>query len=253
MEFLQGSLSARYSEELGGQLRSADPLDRLREYTVDPCEDPFKVKGNFILKAYDWPEIVNRLDEEEKAYRSWKGQEAQLKILMNSKPERPVWLYPEPKVQPFYRSLRKELTIAVERAEWPESDQLFWEIRQYAKRSSRSPLPGGPLELQKKGNYNELLDLCLKDPRELPVLLPEDQKVDVRLYNRSIVRYMIKFFAVADEIDEVPIWGNSFLAQQHRKSLGFPDEKFDQCRHSPANKYYGIYSLGFIKRGKFRY
>ncbi|CAD6589858.1 MAG: hypothetical protein ASARMPRED_004291 [Alectoria sarmentosa] len=196
MEFLQDSLSARYSEELGGQLRTADPLDRLREYTVDPCEDPFKVNGNFIFKAYDWPEIVNRLDEEEKAYRSWKEQQAQLKILMNSKAERP-----------------------------------------------------------KKGNYNELLDLCLKDLKELPVLLPEDQKADadVCLYNRSIVRYLIKFFAVADEIDEVPIWGNSFLAQKHRKSLGFADQKFDQCRHSPANKDYGIYSLGFIKRGNFRY
>ncbi|CAF9936713.1 MAG: hypothetical protein ALECFALPRED_006957 [Alectoria fallacina] len=149
-----------------------------------------KVKSVFVFKAYDWPEIVNRLDDEEKAYISWEEQEAQLKILMNSKSERP-------------------------------------EIRQYAKRSSQSPLPGRPLELQKKGEYNELLDLCLEDPKELLALLPEDQKVDVRLDNRSIVRYTIKFFAVADEIDEKPIWGNSFLAQQHRKSLGFPDEKFD--------------------------
>lgn len=253
MEFLQDSLSVRYPEELGGQPQSADPLDRLREYTVDPCEDLLKVKGDFVFKAYDWPEIVNRIDDEEKAYRSWKEQEAQLRILMSSKPERPIWLYPEPKAQPFYRSIWKELIIAGERAEWPKFDQLLWEIRRYAKRSSQSLLPGGPLELQKKGNYNELLDLCLKDLKELPVLLPEDQKVNVRLYNRSIVRYMNKFFVVADEIDEKPIWGNSFLAQQHRKSLGFPDEEFNQCRNSPANKDDGDYFLEVIKGGKFCY
>lgn len=84
-----------------------------------------KVKSVFVFKAYDWPEIVNRLDDEEKAYISWEEQEAQLKILMNSKSERPVWPYPEPKRQSFCQSIRKVVIKAGKRAEWPKFDQLL--------------------------------------------------------------------------------------------------------------------------------
>ena len=237
MNFSQVSLSKEHQEELGVQPQSTDTINRLREYVVDACEDLLKVQGRFSFKAYDWLEIVKRLDDEERAYRVWREEQAQLEILMNSKPERPVWLYPKPRAQPFYRTLRKQLIIAMRRTfESASVEQVFWEIRQYVKRSSRSPLPGGPLKLQKKGHYDQLLDMCLDDLKDLPEMLSEDQKADMRRYNRSIIRYMTKFFVVADEIDGKVIWANGYLAQQHMKRLGFPEEYPDKSRNSPADR-----------------
>ncbi len=210
-------------------------MDRLREYVVDPCEDLLQVKGNFLFKAYDWLEIVNLLDAEETAYRLWKGEQAQLEILLNSKPERPVWLYLEPSAQPVYRPIRKALIIAMKRTfVCTDVEQRLWQIRQYVKRSFHTPLPGGPLELQKRGNYDELQDLCRKDLNSLRTLLPEDQKVDRHRYAESISDYMTKYFFLIDEDDGKPIWGDELIARRHRESLGFPEEKVDKCRNSPA-------------------
>ena len=115
-------------------------------------------------------------------------------------------------------------------------EQVFWEIRQYVKRKPLSPLPGDPLELQKKGHYDQLLDMCLDDIRDLPKMLSEDKKGKVRRYNRSIGRYMKKFFVVANETKGKAIWANGFFAQQHTKRLGFPKEYPSKCRNSPANR-----------------
>ena len=221
----------------GGQPKSVDQLSRLREYMVDSCEDLLQVKGNFQFKAYEWPEILDLLDDEERAHRSWKEEQAQLHILMNSKPERPVWLYQAPRAQPFYRSIRKELIIAMERTFMSvDVEQILWAIRQYVKRSSQTPLPGGPLELQKKGHYDRLLDMCRGDIRDLPYILPEDHKVNLDRYVESIGQYMNKFFEIVDEIDEKPVWANGLLAQKHLKALGFPEGKNDKCRNSPENR-----------------
>lgn len=237
MDSPQASLFNDHPEEPGAQHQSTDYIDRLREYVVPACEALLRVQGHFLFKSYEWPEIVKRLDNEERAYGVWREEQAQLEILMNSKPERPVWLYPESRAQPFHRSLRKELIIAMRRTfESVRVEQGFWEIRQYVERSSRPPLPGGPLELQMKGRYDQLLDMCLDDIRDLPKMLSEDQKVGLRRYNESIGQFMRNFFVVANEIDGKAIWANGFFAQQHMERLGLPKEHFDKCRNSPENR-----------------
>ena len=129
----------------------------------------------------------------------------------------------------------QELIIATGRAlDSPLYDLTLWEIRQMVKSSTQSPVPGGPRELQQRGNYDELRDLCLKDIEDLPRILPADQRADQRLYNRAIFRYMIKYFCVADEEDGNAIWLETFFAQQHRLRLGFPAEYYDKCPFSPV-------------------
>ena len=223
--------------EVNSQLPNADPMDRLREYMAESCDDLLRVKGNFYFKAYRWPEVVDLLDEQERAYKSWRTDQETMRILSNSLPERPLWLYPPPKPHPVYRSIRKELIVATSRA-WDsvKYDLTLWEIRQLVKKSTESPVPGGPRELQQRANYDELRDLCLQDIADLPRILPADQRVDERLYNQAIVRYMIKYWCVADEEDGKAIWGMTYLAQKHRRQLGFPDEYYDKCRFSPENR-----------------
>ena len=235
---LQEPMSDSDINEVTSQLPKADPMDRLREYMAESCDDLFRVKGNFRFKAYRWPEIVNLLDEQERAYRSWREDQERLRILSNSLPERPLWLYPPPKPHPVYRSIRKELIVATSRA-WGsvKYDLTFWEIRQLVKKSTESSVPGGPRGLQQRANYDELRDLCLQDIADLPNILPADQRADERLYNRAIVRYMIKYWCVTDEEDDgKAIWGMTCLAQRHRRQLGFPDEYYDKCRFSPENR-----------------
>ena len=216
----------------------ADPMNRLREYIADTCDHLMRLEGGFQFKKYVWPEVVHLLDKQEKAYNLWKEDQAQLQILAKSRPEPPLWLHSPPKSQPVYRSIRKELINATHKA-WETSDYelTLWEIRQLVQSSALSPVPGGPRELQQRANYDELLDLCLQDIRDLPKILTADQRPDERLYNRAIVRYMIRYFLVYDEEDDgSAIWGHNYIAQRHRRQLGFPNEYFTKCRDSPAKR-----------------
>ena len=231
-------MSYNFDDKAKGQLSFADPMNRLREYMAESCDDLMRLEGSFQFKKYSWPEVVDLLDKQEKAYKLWKEDQAQLQILAKSLPEPPLWLHSPPKTQPVYRSIRKELINATYKAwDTPDYELTLWEIRQLVKSSAPSPVPGGPRELQQRANYDELLDLCLQDMRDLPEILSADQRADERLYNRAIVRYMIRYFLVYNEEDDgSAIWGQNYVAQRHRRQLGFANEYFDKCRNSPAKR-----------------
>ena len=62
-------MSNSHTTTVDDRLLSIDPMDRLREYMSETCERVMCVEGNFQFKSYRWPEVVNLLDEQEKAYR----------------------------------------------------------------------------------------------------------------------------------------------------------------------------------------
>ena len=92
------------------------------------------------------------------------------------------------------------------------------------KRSISSPLPGGPLELQRAGRYDELLQLCLRDNENLrsnaSVVYPQLPEGDADHYLKSIFRYMRRYFEHGGEIENMGLIQND-TALRHRKALGF--------------------------------
>lgn len=138
---------------------SSSNRDRLSEYFVDACEDlliAFKGKTSFQFRSYEWVDITRLLDEEELEYSRWRNQLAQDVSAVFRNIQRSRWLYEKRKSHPGYQSIRKELLKIIRSekdGENTDTEQVFWEIRQYVYRSmkGRDPIPGGPLELQRGG------------------------------------------------------------------------------------------------------
>ena len=103
-------------------------------------------------------------------------------------------------------------------------DHKFWELRQYVKRSISSPLPGGPLELQRAGRYDELLQLCLRDDENLrynaSVVYSQLPEADAAHHLKSIFRYIWRYFELSGGIENRELVQND-TALRHRKALGF--------------------------------
>ena len=193
-------------------------IDRLGEYAVDACEDLFHVDGQSWLDAYNPQTIAYLLENEARFKSEWEQQleeyyaardDRDIPVVLrnNSKPQLPEWLYPQMGQEAAYRSIRKNLMIAMnKRGDEAEVEQIFWEMRQYLKLSKQAPVEGGPLELQKKGRYDDLLELCQNDMNSLPAILPEDQKADSWWYSRVIFRFRKKYFVEGDTlVDGKPI------------------------------------------------
>ena len=107
------------------------------------------------------------------------------------------------------------------------------------------------MESQESSNNDELLDLCPKDRQDLPDILSKAHQVTLRRYNRSVIRYASMFFDLANEIEQKSIWAYENLAQQHRKRLGFAEEKFDPCRKFAYQPYpFGIPFSMIVKAAK---
>ncbi|KAL2048790.1 hypothetical protein ABVK25_010972 [Lepraria finkii] len=216
--------------DYSSQNQNLNELDRLREYLIDCSEDFFhEVEGSYLFKGCDMPEILRRLDEEEKEYLAWREKQVRSKYPKKSPLQRSKWQYEKRIQQPGYQSYRKYLLKAMRKSEVdPETiliheDHKFWELRQYVKRSKSSPLPGGPLELQRAGRYDELLQLCLRDEENLEcnasVVYSQLPEADAAHYLMSIFRYIMRYF----ELDVQPV--NKGLIQnvtalRHRKALG---------------------------------
>ena len=79
---------------------------------MDACKDRLRLRGHFLFKAYEWSDAVRLLGDEERAYKV-EEEQVQLDTLIHSKPERPVWLYPEPMIQPLCQPFRKQLIVAM--------------------------------------------------------------------------------------------------------------------------------------------
>ena len=215
--------------DYSSQNQILNELDRLREYLIDYSEDFFhEVEGSYLFKGCDMPEIVRRLDEEEEEYLAWREKQIRSKYPKKSPLQRNKWQYEKRFQQPGYQSYRKYVLKAMRESD-PEiifipEDHKFWELRQYVKRSISSPLPGGPLELQRAGRYDELLQLCLRDDENLrynaSVVYSQLPEADAAHYLKSIFRYMRRYFELGGEIENRGLIQND-TALRHRKALGF--------------------------------
>lgn len=70
------------------------------------------------------------LDDDERIDVKWIGEQTQLQIPENCRPERLLWVYQKPKLPPMYRSIRKRPLIAMNRAKEDDKKHMLWEIRQ---------------------------------------------------------------------------------------------------------------------------
>lgn len=70
------------------------------------------------------------LDDDERIDAKWKGEQTQLQITENCRPERLLWVYQKPKLPPMYRPTRKGPLIAMRRAKEDDPKQMLWEFRQ---------------------------------------------------------------------------------------------------------------------------
>lgn len=191
-------------------------IDRLPEYAVDACDDLFQVDGQSWLDAYKPQTIAYLLENEARFKSEWEqvlkeyytardDKDIPVVLRDNSKPQSPKWLYPQIGEEAAYRSISKNFMIAMNRrGDEAEAGQIFWEMRQYLKLSKQAPIEGGPLELQRKGQYDDLLELCQNDMNDLPAILPEDQKADSWWYSRVISRYRRKYFVEGKTLDGKP-------------------------------------------------
>ena len=196
-------------------------MDRLAEYVVDGCEDLFHADGQSWLDAYDSQTIAYLLENGERFKKEWEQEleeyymardDKDIPVVLrnNRKPQLPKWLYPQVGQEAAYRSISKNLMIAMNnRGDEAAAEQIFWEIKQYLKSSKQAPVEGGPLELQKKGQYDDLLELCQNDMNCLPAILPGDQKADSWWYSCVMVRYRKKYFAEKGYLDGKPVWARS--------------------------------------------
>lgn len=198
-------------------------INRLGEYAVDSCEDLFHVDGQSWLDAYKPQTIAYLLESEERFKTEWEQElkeyfaardDKNIPVVLrnNSKPQLPKWLYPQIGQEAAYRSISKNLMIAMnQRGDEAGAEQIFWEMRQYLRLSKQPPVAGGPLELQRKGQYDDLLELCQNDINNLPAILAEDQKADSWWYSCVIVRFRNKYFVVGNTlVDGKPIWVRRF-------------------------------------------
>lgn len=204
------------SQNLSSRSTSQTVINRLAEYAVDACEDLFHIDGQSWLEAYKPQTITHLLENEERFKSEWSqilqeyyaarhDRDIPIVLRNNSNPQPPKWLYPQIGEETAYRSISKNLMIAMnKRGDEAEAGQIFWEMRQYLRLFQQAPVEGGPLELQRKGRYDELLELCQKDMNSIPAVLPEDQKADSWWYSCVIFRYRNKYFVEGKTLEGKP-------------------------------------------------
>ena len=181
-------------------------MDRLAEYAVEACEDLFQVDRQSWFDGYSPQTVAHLLENEERFREEWglelgeyydarENRGIPMTMRKGSKPQPPKWLYPQIGLEAAYRSISKNLMIALSRrTDEPQPRRVFWEMRQYLGRAGQAFVPEGPLMLQKEGRYDKLLVLCQSDMNNLSAILPEDMTEDLRLYSRSVFRYRDKYF-----------------------------------------------------------
>ena len=75
-----------------------------------------------------------------------------------------------------------------------DPEQMFWEIRFYARRNGR--VHGDAIELRYAGDFKKLLKVLEDDEASLEHILPEEEKRDIHRHRRAIMRYRVRWFEV---------------------------------------------------------
>ncbi|KAL9631491.1 MAG: hypothetical protein Q9164_005862 [Protoblastenia rupestris] len=169
------------------------PYEMITEYVAQAVDDLFLCPGNFLFKSYGLLELVEALDQQERAYRDWEGQQERYEQELN-RPDRPKWL-PLPSVpHRMYLSLRKEILRACAMIGRPDDEDIFWELRQCCKRPETwQIIRGGPRDLQSSGEYEVLLQMTLSDMHDIKYIVPNSQHGTLDTFRRSIERYLHRF------------------------------------------------------------
>ena len=104
-----------------------------------------------------------------------------------SKPQLPEWLHPQIGQEAAHQSISKDLIIALDkRGDEPPAEQVFREMKHYLKRSNQASSWGWFRDTKEAESVQRNIALCQSDMWNL---LPEDQKADLLMYSRSVLRY----------------------------------------------------------------
>ncbi|MCJ1455899.1 hypothetical protein MMC28_006256 [Mycoblastus sanguinarius] len=163
--------------------------------------------ANFVFQDYLWHEVVEMLDNEDKAFAEWEAHQVINPLL--EKPNRPI---------------HQELYSAMQIVGEEEHDQAIWEIRMYAKRNQK--VHSGVLELGGSAKYDELFTVLARDLAEAPALLPKNELQDLEYHRNCIRRHRAKFFELADLGDgSGSTWEKKAKTKAHENQVTKEKEK----------------------------
>ena len=182
-------------EECQQKLKSIDRYAKFADYAMVRCKRLMNVDGNFTFQKMLWHEIVEKLDAEDREFAEWEG----------SKTEAPQ------------QRIRLELVSAMDILRETDEEQIFWEIRLYAKRNVK--FHNVMLELKRQARYDELLLQTFEDERSVQSVLPKEELKDAGHYRTAIKRYREKYWDPIDTGDGPENWRKKAFVLAHEKAV----------------------------------